>query len=60
MLLQTIEMISKEKPFEFQTGPAKRGEHQITEKHQDLLKNEKYLADIYSLFTEQINKKHVK
>lgn len=60
LFLQTIEMIGKENPFKHQTGPAKRGENTITEKHQDLLKNEKYLADIYSLFTEQINKKHLK
>ena len=57
---QTIKMINKEEPFRQQTGPAIRGENKITEKHIDLLKNETFLADIYSLFTNQIKQKHLK
>ena len=58
LLSQTIKMIDKENPFMYQTGPAKRGENEIIEKHMDLLKSEEFLADIYSLFTTQIKKKH--
>ncbi len=57
---QTINNIEKELPFELQTGPAKRNEIDTIEKHRELLKNEKYLADIYLLFTNQIKNKHLK
>ncbi len=55
---QTIKMIEKGNPFTHQTGPAIRRENEILEKHLELLKNENFLADIYSLFTKQIMKKH--
>lgn len=58
LILQTINTIEKETPFEQQTGPAIRSEDKMIKKHLKILKNEKFLADIYSLFTKQIKKKH--
>lgn len=58
LLAETLKKIALEEPFKHQTGPAKRNEEGTIKNHLDLLANDKYLSEIYYLFSNQIKKKH--
>ena len=58
LLKETLKKIDLQEPFTHQTGPAERNEKQTIENHLKLLANDKYLAEIYSLFSKQITDKH--
>lgn len=59
LLLETISKAEKNNPFEIQTGPAVRNDDQTLSKHLDLLKGHPEYAELYRLFTQMIQKKHL-
>ena len=58
LLEETLKKIALQEPFSHQSGPAIRNEESTIENHLNLLANEKYLAEIYHLFSKQIKNKH--
>jgi predicted short-subunit dehydrogenase-like oxidoreductase (DUF2520 family) len=58
LIKETFEKGSSLLPSENQTGPARRGDHKIMQKHIDLLANKQELKEIYSLMSNQIIKKY--
>jgi hypothetical protein len=58
LLDETLKKIALEEPFKHQTGPAIRNEENTIKNHLDLLANDKYLSEIYYLFSNQIKNKH--
>lgn len=64
MIMPLIEMsvqkIKRNSPFNTQTGPAKRGEEVVLQKHLELLKEEPEYASIYKLLSHSIKNKYLK
>lgn len=58
LLQETVAKLSEMTPAEAQTGPAKRGDQVVIDKHIQLLKNHPELQVVYSMFTESIRDKH--
>ena len=58
LINETIKKIQLQEPFLHQTGPAARNEQETIKNHLELLANDKYLAEIYSLFSKQITDNH--
>ena len=58
LLDETLKKIAIEEPFKHQTGPAIRNEENTIKNHLGLLANDKYLSEIYYLFSNQIKNKH--
>lgn len=54
ILNQTIERISTHKPAEVQTGPAKRGDHNIINKHLEMLSGNTNWQEIYRTLSASI------
>ena len=54
---QTVIKLEKNKPSEVQTGPAKRKDKEIIQKHIDNIQEEK-LKDIYKLISNSIMKEN--
>jgi predicted short-subunit dehydrogenase-like oxidoreductase (DUF2520 family) len=54
LLKQSIKKLKYISPLEAQTGPAKRNDKQVMAKHQDLLKNQPELMEIYKLISNLI------
>ena len=52
LLKVSLEKVAQVAPFEAQTGPAKRGDVEVMNKHLELLDNEK--AEIYKLLSQSI------
>lgn len=59
LLMETISKAEKQNAFEIQTGPAVRNDEQTLSKHLDLLKSHPEYAELYRLFTQMIQKKHL-
>ena len=55
IIIETAQKIMTMDPFIAQTGPAKRNDKKVIEKHLSSLKNEK--KEIYSVLSEAINKR---
>ncbi|NNE02040.1 MAG: DUF2520 domain-containing protein [Eudoraea sp.] len=53
LIKETTHKITTSKPFDVQTGPAKRGDTSIIKKHLELLQHSKH-QEIYSLLSESI------
>ncbi len=58
LIAETMSKIALEEPFKHQTGPAIRNEENTIKNHLDLLAKDKYLSEIYYLFSNQIKNKH--
>ena len=54
LLNETNEKIKKNSPSKVQTGPAKRNDLKVIEKHLQLLENDKKLQELYELITQNI------
>lgn len=59
LIKETYEKTETLNPYEAQTGPAVRNDQNIIQKHLDLLKNKRHLAEIYELISEDIFSKRV-
>jgi predicted short-subunit dehydrogenase-like oxidoreductase (DUF2520 family) len=59
LIHQTTEKLYRMNPKEAQTGPARRGDTAVIEKHQDLIKN-KRLKKVYRQLTKLIQQQHLK
>ena len=55
---QSLENVYKKEIFQLQTGPAKRNDLKLINKHLELLEKDKNLKEIYELFTQQILNQH--
>lgn len=55
LILETAIKVQNINPIEAQTGPAKRNDFKIIEKHLHLLENNKLLENLYKDFTELIH-----
>jgi predicted short-subunit dehydrogenase-like oxidoreductase (DUF2520 family) len=64
MIMPLIEMsvkkIKNTSPSHTQTGPAKRGEEAVLQKHLELLKDNPEYASIYKLLSHSIKNKYLK
>lgn len=58
LLEQSLENAYKKEIFQLQTGPAKRKDLKLINKHLELLEKDKNLKEIYELFTQQILNQH--
>ena len=58
LLNETISKFFTDKPELTQTGPAKRGDYKIIEKHLEMLKTKDDLRQLYQLFTKLIFEKN--
>ena len=58
LMLQTLENSLNNNPSEVQTGPAKRGDTLIMDRHLTLLKEDKELKNIYQVLSKSITKYH--
>lgn len=58
LIMETAEKAISAKPFEVQTGPARRGDIQIIEKHLELLKENPEIAAIYKLLSQEILRRY--
>lgn len=58
LMIETAEKATSAKPVEVQTGPARRGDIQIIEKHLELLKENHEIAAIYKLLSEEILRRY--
>ena len=57
LIRETAEKLMEMNPFDAQTGPAKRNDMFVIDKHLNLIENQK-VADIYKILTESIYKTH--
>lgn len=58
LMIETAEKAISAKPAEVQTGPARRGDIQILEKHLELLKENPEIAAIYKLLSDEILRRY--
>jgi predicted short-subunit dehydrogenase-like oxidoreductase (DUF2520 family) len=54
LAMETVAKLEKTTAFEAQTGPARRKNHAVIEKHLELLSDETELKKLYSLLTDSI------
>ncbi len=55
LLKETVNKVMSSKPKVVQTGPAVRGDRNIIEKHEQMLKSDSDLLKIYQIFTKRIS-----
>ncbi len=55
LLIETVNKVMNSKPKDVQTGPAVRGDKNIIEKHEKMLKSNYDLHKIYQIFTKRIS-----
>lgn len=60
LIEMTVEKIKSNSPIQTQTGPAKRGEEAVMQKHLALLKENAEYASIYKLLSHSIKNKYLK
>ncbi|MBN2173320.1 MAG: DUF2520 domain-containing protein [Bacteroidales bacterium] len=60
LIKETAEKVMELDPLEAQTGPAKRGDQKIMEKHLEMLKGFPEFKEIYQLLSERIEKGRTK
>lgn len=60
LIQQGVSKLDHLSPLEAQTGPAKRKDHKVISKHLSLLKKNKDLRSVYSIFSELIIKQQKK
>lgn len=58
LILETINKSLSTSPEEAQTGPAKRGDLEILDKHLEFLKEDETIADIYKVVSQHIIDQH--
>jgi hypothetical protein len=58
LMTETIEKLKSLSPFEAQTGPARRNDEQIVQKHLGLLSGRK--KEIYELLSKSISETYLK
>jgi predicted short-subunit dehydrogenase-like oxidoreductase (DUF2520 family) len=58
LMQETVAKLTEMNPAEAQTGPAKRGDAIVIDKHMDILKNHPELQNVYTLLTNSIRDKH--
>lgn len=56
LINQTVEKVTKITPYNAQTGPARRGDSEVTDKHINMLSDKPDLANIYSSLANSIRK----
>ena len=56
LINQTVEKVTKITPYNAQTGPARRGDSEVTDKHINMLSDRPDLANIYSSLANSIRK----
>ena len=54
LILETLQKSLSIEPENAQTGPAKRGDLEILDKHLEFLKEDPTVAEIYKLISQQI------
>lgn len=59
LILETAEKVLVNKPHDVQTGPARRNDLAILEKHQHLLETYPGFLEVYKILSELIQKKHL-
>lgn len=58
LIKQTVTQLNENEPQALQTGPARRNDWRVIEKHLNMLKNEPELSEIYRMFSEQITTRY--
>ncbi len=58
LINETIDKISKEKPADVQTGPARRNDKAVIKKHMKLLSNDPDVQKIYSVLSKSIARRY--
>lgn len=58
LITETARKIMHAEPFDMQTGPARRGDAAVIDKHLKLLEQEPRLAAIYRLLSDSIEEQH--
>ena len=56
LINQTVEKVAKITPYNAQTGPARRGDSEVTDKHINMLSDKPDLANIYSSLANSIRR----
>jgi predicted short-subunit dehydrogenase-like oxidoreductase (DUF2520 family) len=60
LLEEIVEKAKKMNPFDAQTGPARRNDNSVLAYHQELVKDDENLKNLYSVFTKSIQKSYKK
>ncbi len=58
LIKETIAKVANNRPYDMQTGPAKRGDEKTIQQHMDFLKKYPEYASIYALLSKDIRKTH--
>jgi predicted short-subunit dehydrogenase-like oxidoreductase (DUF2520 family) len=58
LIAETAEKVMKSPPSQAQTGPAKRGDTVILQRHLEMLEKDTVLQAIYLLLSNSIEEKH--